>query len=283
MKTSNLFLFLICTVTCVYSCGSKSRATQNSVQNSDYSFFVLNDASRMGSVEILINPNADTVKKYIPTGEYNSAINAFLVQKNDSNLLIDAGLGNNLVENLKSYGVTPEQINAVLVTHGHGDHIGGLVGKGTVAVFPNADLYINRVEYDYWNNNGNALFAQVVQAYKNRLIIFDIADEGNTIISGVKAIAAYGHTPGHTMYLAGAGEKQTLFWGDITHVMPIQMPHPEQSVSYDVNPEQAAQTRQKVFEFVVENNLTVAGMHIPLPAVGKIEKEAQGFRFISEN
>jgi glyoxylase-like metal-dependent hydrolase (beta-lactamase superfamily II) len=270
-------------MTCSYSCGSKSKTTQNSMQNADYKFFVLNDASRTGSVDILINPNSDTLKKYIPTGEYNSAINSFLVQKNDSNLLIDAGLGNKLVENLKNYGLTPEKINAVLITHGHGDHIGGLTGKDAVAVFPNADLYINRVEYDYWHNNGNVLFARIVQAYRNRLIIFDINDKEKTIISGIKAIAAYGHTPGHTMYLAGAGEKQILFWGDITHVMPIQMPHPEQSVSYDVNPEEAAQTRQKVFEFVLENNLTVAGMHIPLPAVGKIKKETQGFRFISEN
>ena len=252
-------------------------------QNTDYQIFVLNDVNREinreGMASILVNPNSDTLRKYTPLDTYPSAINSFLVQKGGENILFDTGLGQKIIENLASHGVSPDLVSKIFITHGHGDHIGGLLKDGKI-VFPNAELYINRKEYDYWIKENNALFTQVAEAYKNHIQLFDIEKDTIDLQPDIQGIAAYGHTPGHTMYLIGTGENQILIWGDLTHVMPLQMPHPEQSVTYDVDPVQAAETRQRVLKSVSESHLKVAGMHIPLPSIGKVnESKTIGYEF----
>jgi glyoxylase-like metal-dependent hydrolase (beta-lactamase superfamily II) len=251
--------------------------------NCSYAIYTLNDITKEGNANILISPDIDTLKKYIPDGTYPSAINAFLVQINDSNFLFDAGLGTKLVENLATYKVKPQNVHKIFITHCHGDHIGGLLKEGSV-VFPNAVLYVNRVEYDYWLKEKNPLFLQVIEKYKSQLQLFDIEDvtKNKLLHTNIQAIAAYGHTPGHTMYLIGNKGNETLIWGDLTHVMPIQMPHPEYSVSYDVDPAQAAKTRENVLYFIDTEYITnIAGMHIP-NGQGYIKTDGQGYRFVEK-
>jgi len=252
------------------------------LSDNEYKVFVLEDVARQGNIDILISPNLDTLRKYIPDGSYPSAINAVLLQRNDSNFLFDTGIGQKLIQNLDSQGVKPTDVSKIFITHCHGDHIGGLLQNGE-AVFPNAQLYMNRVEYDYWLKEQNALFLQVIDKYKNQLQLFDIENnaENKPLCEDIFAVAAYGHTPGHTMYLVGKGENQTLIWGDLTHVMPIQMPHPEYSVSYDFDAKQAADTRQQVLNFAADKNINVIGMHIP-GGIGKVTKNENG-GYIFEN
>jgi glyoxylase-like metal-dependent hydrolase (beta-lactamase superfamily II) len=89
-------------------------------------------------------------------------------------------------------------------------------------------------------------------------------------------VAAYGHTPGHTMYLVGDGEERLLLWGDLTHAMAMQMPVPKVAMVYDVDPEQAVATRLKVLRYVVEHKLPVAGMHIPATGMGRVDEDKRG-------
>jgi glyoxylase-like metal-dependent hydrolase (beta-lactamase superfamily II) len=245
---------------------------------------------------VLVGASSEILQQYAPEGACPSAINAFLVYKWGQLSLIDAGLGTRLFDNLKAAGVVPENISNVLLTHMHGDHIGGLLLDGKVA-FPNAQLFVPQPEYDYWtsdeemfrlpeNRRGGFVQARrVLEAYGNKVQVFVPAatvDEATSVelLPGFFAVAAYGHTPGHTMYLLQSDKERLLIWGDLTHVMAVQMPHPEIAVSYDVNPAQAADSRRDILALVAQQALPVAGMHVPFPAMGRVRATGQGaYRF----
>jgi Zn-dependent hydrolases, including glyoxylases len=162
----------------------------------------------------------------------------------------------------------------------HGDHIGGLI-KDDQAVFPNAKLFVAQKEYDYWNSGQNAGAKKVLDAYKNQLEIFEPIDLNNVKIgsASILPLKAYGHTPGHTAFLIHSNGKNLLVWGDLTHAMAVQMPHPEIAVTYDVNPKDAVEYRLNILEFVTKNKIPIAGMHIAYPGMGTVEKDGKGYKF----
>jgi glyoxylase-like metal-dependent hydrolase (beta-lactamase superfamily II) len=236
-----------------------------------------------GNTRILIGATPEMVEKYLPDGTFPNAVNAFFVKTPDKTILIDAGFGRKLFDNLKEFNTSPEQIDVVLITHMHGDHIGGMLRDGKKS-FPNAELYISKEEHDYWMKGGNEAQAKVIDAYKDKLKLFDAQPLGSVtkdVIPGVKAIAAYGHTPGHTVFLFDSGGEQLLVWGDLTHAMKIQMPCPEVAVTYDVDPAMAVVSRKKILEYVSANNIPIAGMHIAFPSIGKV-KSGDGSGYVFE-
>ena len=259
--------------------------------------FLLSEGQRDGSTEILIDAKPDIVKKYTPNGAFPMATNAFLWQTDGKNLLFDTGYGKELFNNLKSLQLKPEDIDAIFITHMHGDHIGGLLVNDKPA-FPKALIYMSKEEYDYWtsdeamkqapeNSRGGFLLAKkVAAAYKEHLHLFEPnavnPPYNKELCYGIKAIAAYGHTPGHTAYLIESGKDELLVWGDLAHAMAVQMPHPEIAVSYDTNPELAIQSRSVILQFVSQHKIPIAGMHIPFPSIGTIEKAESGYRFVPE-
>ncbi|MDR1199267.1 MAG: MBL fold metallo-hydrolase [Prevotellaceae bacterium] len=246
-----------------------------------FEVITLSEGQQKSGSSILIDATSEMIDKYAPDGTFPSACNAFLLKTPDKTILIDAGFGRNLFENLKSQNVTAEEVDIVLLTHMHGDHIGGLLHNGKIA-FPNAQLYIAQLEHDYWMNIDSRRGEQaqnVIKAYKDKFQLFapvDLQNSTNELLSGISAIAAYGHTPGHTAYLLKSENSQFLIWGDLTHAMAIQMPHPEIAVTYDVNPEDAVMARKKILEYVAKNRIPVAGMHIAFPAMGNVTEGANG-------
>ncbi|MCL2511529.1 MAG: MBL fold metallo-hydrolase [Bacteroidales bacterium] len=256
---------------------------------------LLSEGEREGSTDIIIGATQERLQRMVPDG-FTSAINAFLVRSAGKNILIDTGIGRNLFDNLASLSVSAEQIDAVLITHGHGDHIGGLLQNGQ-ASFPNAVLYLSQPEYDFWMSDemmnqaeegrrgGFQGVRDVVSVYKERLQLFNsdgIGTESEMLLPGIQGVAAYGHTPGHTLFMIGSSEQKLLVWGDLTHVMPVQMPYPELAVTYDVDPKQAVESRLKVLEYISKNNIPVAGMHIAYPAMGNVKENSEkgGYEFI---
>ena len=240
---------------------------------------LLSEAQQQARPNILINATPEMLSKYAPNGTFPNAMNAFLLRA-DKNILIDAGLGSKLFENLQSLAVSAEQVHIVLITHMHGDHIGGLLREGK-ATFPNAEVYLAQSEHDYWMNNGDRgrQAREVIALYKDRLHLFqpdELDAKVNEIIPGIQAIAAYGHTPGHTIFMLTSGKEKLLVWGDLTHAMAIQMPYPQVSVTYDVDPALAAASRQKVLEYVTKNSIPVAGMHVAFPGMGNLTKSEEG-------
>lgn len=249
----------------------------------DFMVSLLSESQRDANTGILVGATEEMIATCAPQGTFPNAMNAFLVQTPEHNILFDTGMGQKLFTNLESLGITAEEVDAVCITHMHGDHIGGMLQYEKV-MFPNADIYLPQPEYDYWMSIESKQAHQVIEAYKERLKLFvpqTLDTPAEELLPGVQGIAAYGHTPGHTLFLLDSDGEQLLIWADLTHAMALQMPYPEVAVTYDVNPTDAIASRQAVLRYVTEKKIPIAGMHIAYPGMGKVEKRSGGgYRFI---
>ncbi|MDR1332569.1 MAG: MBL fold metallo-hydrolase [Tannerella sp.] len=236
----------------------------------DFRVSTLSEGGGDGQASMLKGATPEMLQKYLPDGTFPLGVHAFLVRTPDRNILIDTGYGRHLFDNLQSLDVSTDDIDVILMTHLHGDHIGGLLRDGKAA-FPNAELYLAQAEYDYWMNADRADGARAaLAAYKDKMHTFvpvAAGRESTALMPGIHAVEAYGHTPGHTAFLINS---KWLIWGDVTHAMPIQIPCPEVALAFDSDSDQAIRTRRAILEYVVANRITVAGMHIPFPAAGNI-------------
>ena len=224
-----------------------------------------------------------------------SAVNAYLINTGDHLVLVDAGAGQlfsedkqgHMMENLKASGYQPEQVDTIVMTHLHGDHTGGLSNKEGSLLFPNAMVYANKLENEYW------LSEQVAAAAPpEKQMFFKLAREsavpylsaekwkpiepGAEIVPGIKAVAAYGHTPGHTAFQVSSDGQQLLIWGDIIHSHAIQFNRPDVAIEYDSDSTKAVMTRKNLLKEVSDKGELVAGMHLPFPGLGYVRSEGNG-------
>ena len=245
-------------------------------------------------------PAKDIVQTFAATGEAASrptSINAFLVDTGDRRILIDAGAGilfgpccGRLPETLAAAGYRPEQIDAVLLTHVHGDHSGGLL-RGAERTFPNAELYLAKAELDYWMSDaerarakpshqkmfaeGRAALAPYVAAGRVRTFT-----GRTTPFPGITAIPAPGHTPGHSFYELESEGRRLLIIGDTVHAAEVQLSDPSVSIDYDVDPAAAADRRKATLAQLARTRALVAGDHLSFPGLGHVVKSGPGFAFV---
>lgn len=190
-----------------------------------------------------------------------ASVSAFLLEIDGKRILFDTGMGSadsRLLTNLSAAGVTPADIDYLYLTHFHGDHIGGMM-KGDTVVFPKAEVYASRQEYDAWMQMPDEKKMQVaatMEAYKDRL---HLVAYGDTLPCGVVALDCAGHTPGHTAYRAG----RFLIVGDLVHGAALQLAHPEICAAYDMDPQSAIKQRRYYLDYARQNHLLLAGMHQP--------------------
>jgi glyoxylase-like metal-dependent hydrolase (beta-lactamase superfamily II) len=292
-------LFLWCMAVALFSMDAQAFAAENSnvytYRVGAFEVILLSEGQSQGSGGTLIGTDDAMMKQYVPGGAYPTAVNAFLVRTPERVVLIDAGFGRELFTNMKSVGVEPEAIDAVLLTHMHGDHIGGLLTEGNKIAFPKAKLYLAQQERDYWTSEeimntfpedrqlGFKNSQKALTAYGDAVQTFDPRglDAGpELLLPGIRPIAAFGHTPGHTLFMVESEGARLLIWGDLTHAMAIQMPVPQVAMTYDVNPQEAVASRLAVLKYVSEEKIPVAGMHVPYPGIGDITSgPANGYTF----
>lgn len=226
-----------------------------------FDLWTLQDVQRKMSADLFRDAKKADIKQYMPDDEADAAINTFLVKIKDKYILFDAGLGLDkggvMLDKLTLLNLRPEDISAVCITHCHGDHIGGLVSKGE-PVFPNAEIYCADKELKAFKND--ALTKEMVKVYDTRLHPFTA---GDTIMGAIQSIDASGHTPGHTLYQIG----NVLIIGDLIHAAALQIPHPEYCAKYDADKKLAAKTRKETYQYIRDNQLVVAGMHLPFSGV----------------
>ena len=190
-----------------------------------------------------------------------SSVSVMLMEKDGQQCLFDAGNGNDdsrLLPRMKELGFLASDIDVIFITHLHGDHIGGLVKDGQ-PVFPQAKLYIPSVELDAWTKSPESTPQNVkamMEAYGEKLVKYTLED---SLPVGVKAIAAYGHTLGHTIYRID----NKLIVGDIMHGVALQMEHPEFCARFDMDKKQAIASRKAIMEMAKKEGLTMYGMHFP--------------------
>lgn len=232
---------------------------------------LLSEGQNPGRLNTLVGATPQMIAQAAPDGSYPTATNAFLIRtRSGRNILIDTGLGRELFNNLQRAGVSAESIDAVLMTHLHGDHTGGLVREGKAA-FPRAKLYMSTLEAGSADENTRRMMALY------ELVTFEpAAGTPVAVFDEVKALPCYGHTAGHTAYLIG----NVAIWGDLAHAMAFQMPFPQVAVTYDRAPETAVASRRTLLEYFTANGYTVGGMHVPYPAIGTLASDgAEGYVF----
>lgn len=253
-----------------------------------FEVFMIVEAERDGNAGILAGADQAVLDRYIPAGGFKHTANAFLIKTQRQTVLIDTGTGSGgiVLEKLRSIGVQPENIDAVLLTHLHGDHFGSLQRDGA-AVFPRAKIYLSANEHEYFTRtNINQGAAAALAPYGNRVETFQPGTLGQRlreIVPGISPIAAYGHTPGHTIFLIEDQRQRLLIIGDLLHVAVVQFPVPEISAIYDMDQSTAAAVRRQVLNYAAQNNIPVGGMHVVYPAVGSVTIEGSGFRFTPRN
>lgn len=197
-----------------------------------------------------------------------AAINTFLINTGQKLILVDTGMGR-FFDNLKESGYQPSQVDMILITHMHGDHVGGLNDSSGKAMFPNAEVYVSKLENDSQNAEN---IARLSAGYKGKWYTFDY---GTEIIPGITAIDARGHTPGHTVFLIESEGKKLYIWGDIIHASAVQFPRPEVTINYDTDKKLAAETRISLMRTISSQNAYIAGMHIPFPGLGRISSREE--------
>jgi glyoxylase-like metal-dependent hydrolase (beta-lactamase superfamily II) len=220
-------------------------------------------------------------------------VNAFLVNDGVRTLLIDTGCGfdtaptpGRLIEAMTSVGVSPTDISAVLMTHLHSDHIGGITKPSGEPAFPNAEIVVPHEELKFWLNDppagagGPVLdhFNAVarVQPLMNRLR----GATAGEVIPNIYLNPEPGHTPGHCGYLIDSRNEQLLIWGDIVHQPQVQCPRPEAGVIWDIDYEAAVATRRRVLDQVASDELCVGGMHTDFHPFGYVTKEHGRYEFV---
>jgi glyoxylase-like metal-dependent hydrolase (beta-lactamase superfamily II) len=190
-----------------------------------------------------------------------------------------------LVARMAQAGYRADDIDVVVVTHCHPDHIGGLLGGGT-PVFPNARYVFGATEFDYWKRGENVregrkfnreLFMNICAPLADRATFMVPGDE---VVPGIRAVDAAGHSAGMMAYHIESAGKRLLIWADtcIHYVMAIQ--RPEWHIDVDDDKEKAVATRKRILDMAAADRLFVAGFHMPFPGIGYVEASAGGFRWV---
>ena len=193
------------------------------------------------------------------------------------------GVGGALIANLALLGVRPEEIDTILLTHAHPDHIGGLLTAAGTPAYPNAMVFLPSRESAYWlapSTLDNASDRGQRNVLRVRRIMAICATQIRDIdedepVAGIRPCPLPGHTPGHTGYRLEAGGTSLLIWGDI--FPSIQSARPEVSVAFDVDPDQARHTRESLLRQAAREGWLIAGMHLGLPGFARVENTASGY------
>jgi glyoxylase-like metal-dependent hydrolase (beta-lactamase superfamily II) len=223
----------------------------------------------------------------LPSTEVISPYTCLLVNTGKHRLLIDTGAGfaptnGKLVDNLATVGIAPADIDTIILTHGHADHIGGTADSTSGSVFPNARYVMWQAEWDFWNQKRPDLSAMPVDDHLRHLLIdfahaklppiraqLDLIDREVEIVPGIYAIPAPGHTPGHIALLISSGGQQLLHMAD-TVLHPILMEHPEWQPAFDLIPEQAISTKRRLLDRAAADQALALAFHFPFPGLGRV-------------
>jgi glyoxylase-like metal-dependent hydrolase (beta-lactamase superfamily II) len=234
----------------------------------------------------------------IETPGVQTAFNAFLINTGKNLILVDTGAGQcigetagMLSQNMKAAGYQPDQVDTILLTHLHLDHVCGLVDANKQPIFANATVYAAKPEADYWLDP-KALtrvpeqarpFFKIAQDSTAPYIAagrFKTFNPGDAPVAEVRTTLEAGHTPGSTTYQFTSKGQSILFIGDLVHNLAVQFEHPEVSIAFDENSKNAIASRDTVFTSAASSKIWVAAAHLPFPGTGHIESVSKHFQWV---
>lgn len=199
------------------------------------------------------------------------SVDALLVKTGDRVVLIDTGVGGVLQASLAKAGVTPDQVTDILITHTHGDHVGGLVKDGALA-FPKATIRMAEAEWDWLK--GKEAQAALVKVIADHVQPFA---PGAELAPGIAAVDIAGHTPGHSGYRIASGGQTLLDIGDTAHSYVVSLAHPDWNIAFDTDKDAGRAARIATLKALAESGETIFSPHFPYPGVGKVEAKGEGF------
>ncbi|WP_299044250.1 MBL fold metallo-hydrolase [uncultured Tateyamaria sp.] len=196
-----------------------------------------------------------------------------LVNNGTELVLFDTGLsGAGTVAAIEAAGYTADQVDKVVITHMHGDHIGGLSTDGT-PTFANAAYMTGAAEFDAWSGTGNENFDGKVAPLAEQMTMLD---DGGSAASGITAMAAFGHTPGHMVYMVEDGGTQLVIGADFANHYVWSLAHPDWEVRFDMDKEAAAATRKRLLDMMATDRTAFIGYHMPWPGIGYVVSNGEG-------
>jgi glyoxylase-like metal-dependent hydrolase (beta-lactamase superfamily II) len=228
--------------------------------------------------------------------EMNIELNSFVVNSNGKLTLFDTGLGGSkmfgpkgglLANSLSAAGIKREDISAVVISHGHIDHVGGIVDENDELMYPNAQVYMSEADFNYWTDERQMDLPWkktfIVHARKNLLPVRDrlvFVKDDQEFLPGITAVAAPGHTLGHTMFNIQSNGQSFFFVGDISHHSVLLIENPRMEFLFDTDAKQAVQTRLKMLGFLAANRVAILAYHFAWPGYGHFVKAGDGFRYL---
>ncbi|MGB3690725.1 MAG: MBL fold metallo-hydrolase [Jannaschia helgolandensis] len=223
---------------------------------------------------------AVSAEAFIPADVNQFFFTPTLVNNGESLILFDTGQSpEDITAAVEGAGYATGDIDTVVLTHMHGDHIGGLMANGT-PTFANAAYVTGQTEFDAWAAMENEGFETKVRPLSEKMTFIG---DGQDAAPGITAIAAFGHTPGHMSYRLSSGDKSLLIAADLANHYVWSLAYPDWEVKFDMDKEAAANSRRTILGMLASERMPMIGYHMPFPAVGYVETRGDGFRWVPES
>lgn len=260
----------------------------------------LNLGSPDGSLRGMSKEEIETMleRNYLPTDRVVIEQNIPIFLSGGKKILFDTGIGTlqwfgpqagRLQTSLKEAGIDPGSIDAVVCSHPHPDHIGGLCTDAGVPLFPNAQIYLAENDFNFWTDEkllGSPLDLAIKVARNNLLPVRDrlvFFKDGQEFLPGIQAMFTPGHTKEHACFTVTSGKESMFLIGDVSHHSVLLLERPRSEFIYDLDPQQAIETRVKVLEMLSKDRMAVFAVHFPWPGLGHVGKDKDGFRYFPES
>jgi glyoxylase-like metal-dependent hydrolase (beta-lactamase superfamily II) len=232
----------------------------------------------------------------LPTDKVTIPFTPFVVDTGTRKVLFDGGNGTfgaptsgKLPDSLAKAGLQPSQIDTVIISHFHGDHINGLRSKEGRLTFPNAKVLVPAPEWAWWMDdarmnaqpeNARGNFQAVRRVFGPMAQSVERFEPGAELLPGIRSMPAFGHTAGHTAFMIESGGSKLLYWGDATNIAALFVRNPDWAVMFDADAEAARKVRRQLMEMVVREDLLLAGYHLGSPGIGRLKPRGAGYDFV---